>query len=175
MNLSSNAAVPSNANADNGAVYTGASFYPDHGCAAKLSCAGTNGASLGLGVGLGLRHSTSARTYYRLICDHGGSNNVQLSRLVAGAATVITTFTQAWTDGDLWAYEVTGASSGATLRVFRNGALVNTSTDTSGTVPAAGFPSIGHSGASPNPNIVDDWRAYDLGAPWRPNKGAVSW
>lgn len=172
MNLSSNVAVPSDTNNDACMIYTGATLYPDHGSAGKLACSGTNGG--GAGATLWVRHSLSARTGYRVATSKAGGNNTFVHRFVTGTATQILAFAQSWNDGDEWAIEATGAASGTLIRLFRNGVQVNTITDTAGTVPAAGAPGIGYSGINTGCS-VNDWRAYDLGAPWRPNKGPVSW
>lgn len=146
FNLTSNAAVPVNpASADGCSIYTGTSFGADHSIVGPLVVSGNNGAEQGMG--LCVRHALAARTYYRLIIDHAGSNNATLARFVAAAHTTLVTWTQTFTDGDLFELRVTGPTSNAVLTIYRNGVSAQTFTDTSSTVPASGAPGLSSSSA----------------------------
>lgn len=61
-----------------------------------------------------------------------GTNNIEVYRRVSGAETLIGSITQTHADGDTYTLEVSGTGATVTLRVYRNGSLLNTFTDTSG-------------------------------------------
>lgn len=139
---------------DASSLYTGISWPPDQYSKAKLSEA-TAGAGADSGICLVVRGSTTANTHYRLTVNHGASNNVHLSSLVAGVYTLLLGWdvvTQAWVDGDIWELWVFGN----TLFVFRNGVQVGpTTTDAS---IATGIPGVGYSSTSSlTLSTVEDW------------------
>jgi hypothetical protein len=87
-----------------------------------------------------VRYAAAANTCYRFTADHAASNNVDISRIVAGARVTVVAFTQAWSDGDTWRFDVTGPSNAASLRLFLNGTMIQQATDTSSI--ASGTPGI---------------------------------
>lgn len=112
---------------DNGAFdaqVAAANWPADQYAQANLTVTSTGGGAQG--VGLKLRQSTSAQTYYRLVADHAATNNVIVQKFVAGTlTTVIAAFTKAWADGALWRFEILGS----TLRIFLNNLQIGQGTD----------------------------------------------
>lgn len=156
MNLTGNVAVPSATGSDCGARYSGATWGNDQSSSAKLATTDTAGG--GVGPGLLVRWSAAATTGYRLVATHAATNNIELSRFIAGAFTVLVGFTQAWTDGDTWELRVIGPATAAVLGMYVNGTLVRTFTDNSSI--ASGFPGIAYSSTAANATI-DDWTGTD--------------
>ena len=148
LNLSSNHVVPASLGTDGRAYYSGTTWPANQYSKAQLFVTGTAGGDQGMG--LIVRQSTSAVTYYRLAVDHATSNNVGLSKRVAGTYTSLATFTQSWTDGDVWELRVIGAR----LQVFRNGTQVGT--DVTDCAIASGAAGIAYS-SSETAASLDNW------------------
>ncbi len=142
---------------NDGAIYTGITWPGDQWSEARFTTTSTGGGRQG--PCLHVRYALAANTNYRLSVDHAASTNCNISRFVAGTRTTILDFTQAWTDGAIWMLAVDGPASAARLRVYLNGTLIQTVTDSSGI--ATGYPGIG---VSDNDVIatIDDWRGGDF-------------
>jgi hypothetical protein len=83
LNLSSNTVVPSSTADDSCAFYSGATWGNDQSSQCTISEAvGRN--SGGEGVGVCVRHAAAARTYYRVVANHGATNNWTIGRFLAG-------------------------------------------------------------------------------------------
>lgn len=153
--LISNLISRSSATLDATAVYN-TTWGNDQSSKAKLYATATGG---GQGIGLWVRHAASAKTGYRLITDHSGSNNCELAKFSAGSFTLLVDFTQAWTDGDTWELRIVGTTItiwlNSTQLSFNSGS--NTLTDTS---VASGLPGIAHSSNTTIAN-ADDWTGTD--------------
>src|SRR5882762_5469999 len=91
---------------DDGSYYSGITWPDDQFSRAKLTVNWSGGGDAG--VALYARQASGANTKYRLVVDHAATNNVTLSKFVAGVHTTLTGFplTQAWTDGGLWELDV---------------------------------------------------------------------
>lgn len=158
--LVSNTAQPTGtAGTDNGsydAQLAAANWPTIQYAQANLTVTSTGGAAQG--VGLKVRQSTSAQTYYRLVADHAASNNVIVQKFVAGVLTaVVAAFTKAWTDGALWRIEIVGS----TVRVFLNNLQIGQGTDATITTGVPGIEvSTNITSAS-----LDNWEAGTLCVP----------
>lgn len=138
--LSSNLVVPTDLTFDTSAYYNNIVWPDDQYARAILTTTSTAGG--GTGPGLCLRHAVGAQTYYRFNADHAASNNVQLARFDAGGFAQLWLRTQAWTDGDIWQFEVQGFA----LRVFVNGVEVGADfTDVDANKIASGSPGLAYS------------------------------
>lgn len=128
----------------------------DQYCQAKFWVVSTSG---GTGPCVIVRASAVADTYYRLVASHAASNNVVLSKFVAGSVTAITGWprTQAFTDGDTFRLEI----QGTTLRAYYNGVQIGA--DATDASISAGNPGMGHSTNTTSASI-DDWEAGSLSA-----------
>lgn len=144
----SNTAQPNNVGADCGSRYSGITWPADHYSQAKLTVTGTTGG--GAGIGLHLRAASGARTYYRFVVDHATSNNAEIRRVVAGSGTVLTTWTQPFTDGDQFTFGVQGTQL---FVMDKNGRIVATAQDGQIT---SGSPGIEYSSTETSAS-VDDW------------------
>lgn len=164
-------AQPNNTANDATSYYDdGAISWPDDQYA-KGDIATTEAAGSGAGPGLCVRHILSATaTYYRAVADHGGSNNVRLSRVNAGSFTALQSFTKTWTDGDTWELWAQGGTGNVLLTIYCEGVLVGTFTDTSGSSLASGAPGIAYSSSAATPTI-DNWEGGELIA----DAVAVAW
>lgn len=130
--LTSNAIDPDDLSRDCREMYDAIAWPNDQYFQAKLTATGTVGG--GQGIGFSLRGSNSAKTYYRLATDHAASDNVEVSKFVAGAYTPLGTRTQAWSNGDTFKLEV----ENTTLRAYYNGTQMGA--DFSDAAISSGFP-----------------------------------
>lgn len=123
-NLSSNVAVPTNVTTSDSVMhYTAGSWPNDHYSKGNLTVSGTGGGDQG--VGLTVRGTTAATTYYRAVADHGATNNVGITKMVSGVYTNLALVTSSWTDGATWELDVQGTS----LTFKRAGSTILTATD----------------------------------------------
>lgn len=154
FNLVTNSVTCSAFDNDCESIYNAGSFGADQYSEAALSVTGTPGGDQGAGVTVRSVGPAATRTEYRLIVDHAASNNVTLSKFISGAKTALTTFTSAFTNGDVWRLEV----SGSNITIKRNGSTVSTVTDSSVTT---GQPGITYS-STVSGATIDDWAGGDL-------------
>lgn len=133
---------------DNGAYYSGANWPADQFSRANLTVNSTGGATQG--VCLMVRVATGAATFYRFVTDHAASNNCTLSRFNGGVSTTLVQFTQAWTDGNLWEFQVRGP----TLIVLLEGSVVQVFNDTAPLL--SGSPGLGLS-TTVTSAAIDNW------------------
>lgn len=77
------------------------------------------------GPGVLLRCSTSARTHYRIVAQHAASNNIEVSKRIAGTYTQLGYVTKSWTNGDTLKVVLIGW----VFYVYINGVLGGTVTD----------------------------------------------
>lgn len=153
-NLSSNIAVPSSVSSDDAMHYTAGTWPNDHYSKADLTVSGTGG--LQQGVGLTVRGTTAATTYYRAVTDHAASNNVSISKMVNGVYTNLALVTSSWTDGSTWELDAQGTS----LTFKRAGSTILTATDAS---IASGKPGIILSSNVTSASL-DNWEGGDFSA-----------
>jgi hypothetical protein len=156
VNLTTNQVVTTSDN-DSSARYSGRTWANDHSSSALITTPGSSGGNQGIGVCV--RAASGARTYYRFIVDHAGASNAALHRVIAGAQTVLDTWTQTFTDGDRFTLRVNGPASAAFLEVLRAGASVRTFTDNSSL--ASGSPGLAYSSAAVS-GTWDDWEGGEL-------------
>src|SRR5260221_291047 len=112
--IASNVATPASLVSDAGAFENTVTWPNDQYSQAQLTVTGTGAGGTGLGVGVRM---ASGINYYRVVTDHGVSNNVELAKLVGGSYTQIWQRTQSWTDGDTFYIEAQGTA----IVVKRNG------------------------------------------------------
>lgn len=134
------------------AMYENVETYPNDQYSQLQIITLTGGsASGGEGVGVAVRMSTSAREYYLAVMNAAASNNVELSKFVAGSYTFIARATAAFVTTQLLRLEV----SGTALTVKYNGVTLISTTDASIATGKAGF---GYS-SSVSAATVDSWEA----------------
>jgi hypothetical protein len=160
MAIGYNRVVPSSIDADDWAYYSGMTWPDDQYSKAKLYVTGSAGGDRGMG--LLVRRSASAITHYRVVVDHASTGNVGLSKTIAGAYTLLATFTQNWTDGDVWELRVRDT----TLQIFWNDNQVGTDV-TDGSI-SSGYPGIAYSFHETSA-ALDDWDGGSVGA------GDITW
>lgn len=150
--LSANVVVPRVINNDCIMHYTAGTWPNDHYSKADLTVNATVGGDQG--VGLTVRGSTTATTYYRAVADHAASGNVSIAKMVAGAHTTLATTTSSWTDGATWELDV----QSTTLTFKRAGSTIATTTDAS---IASGKPGIALSSNVTSASL-DNWEGGDF-------------
>lgn len=149
----SNVAVPVNVSTlDSVMHYTAGTWPNDQYSKADLTVSGTGGGDQG--VGLNVRGTTAATTYYRAVADHGATNNVGISKLVAGVYSNLALTSSSWTDGATWELDV----QGTTLTFKRAGSTILTTTDAS---IASGKPGIELSTVVTSASL-DNWEGGDF-------------
>jgi hypothetical protein len=146
--IGTNVVYAVNENLDGGAYYTGITWPNDQYSELEVTDSQANG--LGTGIGVNVRCSTSARTYYRLVIDSGGSPNIELKKAVANTFTSLGTYTATFVNGQ----KLKLAVQGTTLTVFYNGVSLGTVTDSA---IASGKGGISYSASSHNTTGGDNW------------------
>ena len=106
------------------------------------------------GVGVSVRISTGAQTYYRVVINAAATSNVAITKMVAGTATHLAVITSAFSANDVLRLE----ADGSTLRAYKNGTFLFGTTDTS---IASGNAGISYSSVT-TAAILDDWSSGDL-------------
>lgn len=150
--LSGNVVVPRVIFNDCVMHYTAGTWPNDQYSKADLTVTATVGGDQG--VGLTVRGTTAATTYYRAVADHAASGNVSIAKMVAGVHTTLVSGTFSWTDGATWELRV----QGTTLTFLCNGVTVLTTTDSS---IASGTPGIALSSNVTSASI-DNWEGGDF-------------
>lgn len=150
----SNAVQPASLSADSTAYYNAVTWPNDQYAQVKVT---VNETTAGNGLGPCVRASASANTFYRVVADHAGSGNIELSKFIAGSYTQIWGRTATFVNGDTLRLEV----QGTTLRVYINGVQVGAdATDSS--------IASGNAGLAYSSNTVsvsgDDWEGGDFAA-----------
>ena len=141
------------------ALYTASVFPGNQWAQAKLNVTSIDGVRRG--PGLCLRYAIGANTGYRFSTDHASSNNVDISRVLAGVRTTVVAFTQAWTNGSTFKFAVDGQATAARLRIWLDGSLIQEVTDSSSI--ASGYPGLFFGdNVSVSSWSADDWSAGDL-------------
>src|SRR5690242_11171898 len=145
--------------ADTGIRNVSTTFPDDQYAQAKVWVVSTSG---GTGPGVVVRSASAADTYYRTVVNHAGgtpsgTNNITLSKIVAGGSTTIWTRSVSFTDGDTIRLE----AQGTTLRVFINGSQVGA--DATDSAISTGNPGICMS-TNVTSASIDDFEAGSLSA-----------
>lgn len=110
------------------------------------------------GIGVILR-ADAGGTYYRIVVNADGSNNIDISSFVSGVLQpTLGTRTAAFANGDVLRAEV----QGTTLRVYKNG--VQLGADITDSSIATGQPGIGYS-STLSSGALDSWTGGDLAVP----------
>jgi hypothetical protein len=162
--VTSNKAVPTSlTGTDSGARYSGRTWTADQYSRAALSCTDTEAADGQAGPGVAVRcsgTSGASRIWYRVCVQHSATLNVSLSKHIGGTYTPLVTWTQAWTNGDVWELKVEGTT--LTVTHVTSATVVGTYTDSS---ISTGQPGIQF---STDTNVtaasVDDWEGGDTTA-----------
>lgn len=95
----SNRALPTAISSDASERYVGVAFANDQSSQATLAAgAGGLGSTVGEGIGVLVRSSASARTFYRTVVSTAGS---EIAKFVAGTYTQLTTNGTAWAATDV--------------------------------------------------------------------------
>lgn len=152
--LSGNVVVPRFLSQDCIMHYTAGTWPNDQYSKADLTVTATVGGDQG--VGLTVRGTTAATTYYRAVADHAASSNVSIAKMVAAVHTTLTSGTFTWTDGATWELRV----QGTTLTFICNGTTVLTTTDSA---IASGKPGIALS-SNVTAASIDNWEGGDFAA-----------
>lgn len=135
--------------ADADAIYSAWTGGDNHYSQAELTLSGTSATA---GLGVSVRHSSTAsvNTMYRLVLDAGG--NYELSKFITGSKTSLRTGTVTY-----GATKKLGLSiSGSTLKIWYDGAQVGTDVSDSGI--SSGVPGISYSSVIAG-FFIDNWDA----------------
>lgn len=143
---------------DHSERYTGITWPNNQYVQAKVVAANGGSDSNDEGVGISLRCASGARTYYRvIICDGSSTNNVGISKQIAGSYTNLGFRSQTFAANGVLYAEIVGT----TLQVKWNGTNLGASfTDSS---IASGSPGVSLS-SNLFTAILDDWEGGDLSA-----------
>lgn len=132
--ISGNVVIPNAIGSNAHHFYNAVVFPNDQYAEAIITVTGGNAGSES-GAGVAVRASGTNNLYSAKV-NKAATNNVALSKTVAGTYSGLWARTQAWTDGDVLRLEVTGTS----LVVKRNGVAIGAAhTDTSLTSGAPGL------------------------------------
>jgi hypothetical protein len=77
--------------------YSGITWPADIYAQVNVTITGTT--DNGAGIGPAVRMVAGVETFYSMVCDHAASNNIRLSRSLAGVHSTLGNRTQAFTDG----------------------------------------------------------------------------
>lgn len=146
--ISVNTAQPSSTTTDCTEYYSGVSWTANQSSEGKVTVVEI---TAGNGVGVAVRCSTSARTYYRLVINSDGEWKV--AKMVAGVYTVLTSGTATYSVGAVLKLTV----SGTTLTSVYNGVQIGSTTDSA---ISSGSPGIMMSSTIIS-GSVDDWTGID--------------
>lgn len=162
--IASNVVTFTAAGNDAAEVYTSGSFANDQYSQAVCTFV-TASTGSGVGMGLCVRGSTGANTYYRVVVAGAGAGNVEISKHVAGAFSSLGTITQTFSASDVLKLEVTGAGAAIVLKVYRNGAQIGGDiADSSGSHIDSGRPGIAYSSAVGDTPTLNNWEGGDIAA-----------
>lgn len=158
FNLTSNVVVPVDTGSDSSAYYSGPTWTTNQYAQVNITITATGGN--GTGCGLSLRHSTSARTYYRAVITNDTSNNLEVGRMSAGSFTSLALRTATFASGNTFRIEVTGSST-TTIKVFINGSQSGADI-TDSTSPITASDPAGLAYSSTETCSMDNWSAGSL-------------
>lgn len=158
--ISSNTAIPASTGSDCAESYNGISWPDNQWVQAALTT--TGGASAGRGIGLGLRMSAAAATFYRIVLHEGVSANINVSKIVAGVFTAITNYTTTYAAGGVLLAEIIDT----TIIVSYQGVVLGSVVDSS---IASGRGGIVFS-SSTTTSSLDTW----LGGGYVPSPGSLA-
>ncbi len=158
----SNAAKPETFAADAMSTYTAGSFPADQYSKGIIGVISGNADQSGGGVAV--RCSTSAKTWYWLVVNDGGSNNVTIAKTVATSYTLLAQGTSGYVAGDEIELDVQGTS----LIALRNGVQVLTAIDAS---IATGQPDVAYSSSITDFSLLN-WEGGDFLSPAQLGAGA---
>lgn len=137
-------------------VFHSTNFTTNHFSEAAITVNSTVGG--GQGPGVHVRNNgglEAASSRYRLVADHAASNNVELSKFIAGAYTLLADYTQSFADGAKIRLEADGTSLTSILAGVTLGTVTDASLTTQTKVGLAYSSSvISYS--------IDDWSGGDL-------------
>lgn len=154
--IAGNTAIPSTLASDHSERYSGRSWPNNQYAQVRVLTTSGGGAGSDEGVGILLRGSATAKTYYRIIINAGSTtNNVGISKKIAGVYTNLGFRSQPFaTNGVLYAEIV-----GSTIKVKWNGVQLGaTIIDTSITT---GSPGVTYS-STLSAASLDDWEGGGL-------------
>lgn len=153
--VSTNTLTPVSFGGDAGCRYNALTLPNDQFVQGRITVTGTAGG--GAGIGLGARMATGSSTFYRLVMDHGASNNLELSKIVAGGFTSIKQITTgAWTDGSMLRITLCGS----VIRIYLNGNQLGSDIFDSA-IASGPNGGVAYSTAV-SAGFVDDWSEGDL-------------
>jgi hypothetical protein len=155
FDLVTNSARPTNPGFDCHAFWNADSFPNDQYAQAAITVTGTT-SQTGPGVVVRASGFEGTRNFYAVHVDHASSNNVEISKRVAGTFTHLAYFTTTWVDGDV----VKLTAVGTTIAVYQNGSLLGSTTDASVSSGSAG---ISYSSTA-TAGIIDDWEGGSVSA-----------
>lgn len=146
---------------DGASNYQGVVWPDDQYASIKVTITGTAGG--GSGGGPCVRMSAVAETFYCIAADHAASNNVQITKALAGTySTVGAQCSQAFTDGNTWKLTATGGAT-TTLKLYLNGAEVCTGHSDSSSAITSGNAGFRYSSTETSASF-DDFDGGSVGA-----------
>jgi hypothetical protein len=156
--LVSNQAKSPSIDNDGAESYNGV-VWPDNQWSQGTAAVSATVWSAGDGVGLALRCSVSVKSYYRLVVNTNGSNNVEYGKKVNGTHSTLVTRTAAFANGNTLYFEVQGTSLLAKIGGVAVGTPVTDSALSTGRV---GLAYSGETNAGTNSGTIDDWSGGDF-------------
>lgn len=149
----STAVTPALLNTDAAENYTAITWPDDQWSEARVTVTGTNS---GAGSGVGVRMSASAETWYRIVVNKAGSNNIEIGKIVAGSFSSLAFRSTTWVDGDRLRVSVTGSST-ATIKIYQNDVQVGADITDASSPITSGRAGISYS-SSVTSTSLDDWK-----------------
>jgi len=150
---------------DSEEIYVAGAFTDDQYSAAVIGVGGVSGTGDQTGIGVLVRGTTAAKTFYWAVVNAAGSNNVSVHKIITGSASLLAQRTQAFAAGDTLRLEVTGQGASTVLKVFRNGVQLGADiADSTGSHIASGSAGLAYSGDVGTNLELASWAGGDLGA-----------
>lgn len=156
--ISNNTATPSLFSSQDCAESNNSATWPDAQFAQAATRVTGGTASGDNGIGIALRMSVGVRTFYRFVVNAAATNNVGISKFVAGVYTNLGFRTGVWANDDILRGEV----NGSTLKVFQN--AVQLGADITDSAIATGRPGVCSSTTLTSGSLTN-WSAGSLTGP----------
>jgi hypothetical protein len=124
------------------------------------------------GPAMMVRASAAAKTYYRVVLCHNGSNNLAIAKKVAGTYTLLGSRTTAFTDGDTLYFEAQGTNLLAKLNGSALGVAIGDSSIASGNAGLS-YSFESSTGGATTGCTYDNWEGGNFASAFDPS--TVPW
>jgi hypothetical protein len=108
--------------------------------------------------------SGANRQFYRISAQKAATNNVEVNKFVATVFTIISNFTNAWSNGDTWELDIRGTR----LTWLKNSTTISSTTTSGLSTGSAGI--TYSSGAGPSGVSFENWEGGSLDDPGLPSQ-----